>query len=342
MTSILPRVAVLTVTYGNRWQFLQQVVDAVMKDEHVRQLVVVDNGSFNENEIREGVKKYGERVHVIRNEKNTGSAGGFARGIEYVRTIECEYVLMLDDDNTPEEGSIGTFLEHMKAFQYKKVILVGNRVNIPGNEDVFYSNEKPRAHSKGTFFDVFSFKKIVHLFSLSTGQELHKKRHHSEPLSIVPNESFVYGGAFIPFEAVVRAPLPDKDLILYGDDIEYSWGIKRLGYESYVCYSPKIYDLDMSFGEGSQAVGVMSPDTQDFRTYYRVRNMIRISRRNTSQMPPVLFLNIVVWITGLIMLGAIRYGVSRDYIKKIVLVKRAFLAGYFPHMKAPHSAQLPH
>ena len=31
--------------------------------------------------------------------------------------------------------------------------------------------------------------------------------------------------------AVREAPLPDASLILYGDDIEYSWGIKKLGYE---------------------------------------------------------------------------------------------------------------
>jgi GT2 family glycosyltransferase len=342
MNSDSRSVAVLTVTYGNRWNFLRQVIDMVMKDKHVIQLVIVDNGSSNQHEIQEGVQEYGARVHIIRNEKNIGSAGGFAKGVEYMRSVECEYVLMLDDDNLPEEGAIGKYLEQIKNFQHRKVVLVGNRVNIPGNEDVFYSNEEPQTVPKGTFFEALSLKKLLHFFALFIGRELHKKRPRLAPQAHVANESFVYGGAFIPIDAIRQAPLPDKGLVLYGDDIEYSWGIKRLGYESYVCHSPKIYDLDMSFGEASQAVGVMAPDTRDFRTYYRIRNMILISRRNTPQLKLALFLNVGIWITGLLTLGAIRYGFTKSYFRKAALIFSASWAGYFPHTRVPVRAQLPH
>jgi GT2 family glycosyltransferase len=342
MHSELPRVAVLTVTYGARWEFLSRVLEAVMKDPHVMKMVIVDNGSKNKESIQAGAHPYGDKVIILRQEKNLGSAGGFAKGIEYVRNLDCEYVLMLDDDNLPEDGAIGRFLEQKKMFQNEKVILVGNRVNIPGNTDIFFGNEKGNVVPKGTFFEALSWKKIQHFLSLLTGRELHKKRAHVTPRSHIANESFVYGGAFLPIQAIRQAPIPDEKLVLYGDDIEYSWGIKRLGYESYICYSPKIYDIDMSFGEGSQAVGVMSPETRDFRAYYRIRNMILISRRNTTQSKFMLFLNSILWLAGLFALGAVRYGISRGYVKKVVLASRAFLAGYFPHMQVPDNARLPH
>lgn len=341
MMKLSPRITVLTVTYGHRWEFLSQVIESVMTDVHVTKMVVIDNGSLNKEEIKGSVQKYGERVVVIRNEKNLGSAGGFAQGIEFVRGLDCDYVFMLDDDNVPDNGAIGLFLSHISKFESGKVVLVGNRVNIPGNEDIFYSDEERETLPKGTFFEVVSFKKLCHFFSLFAGKELNKKRARTTPREFVANESFVYGGSFIPIDAVRRAPLPDKDLVLYGDDIEYSWGIKRLGYESYVCFSPKIYDMDMSFGEGSQAVGLFDPETPPFRVFYRLRNMVLISRRNTRQAKAVLFFNIVVWMKAISLIGLFRYGMNRNYFKKLAILYRALCAGYYPHSKIPEEAKLP-
>lgn len=341
MKHLPQRVAVLTVTYGERWEFLSQLVEAVMKDVNATKLVIVDNGSKNNQEITEGVNQYGDRVAILRLEKNLGSAGGFAKGIEYMRSVECDFVLMLDDDNVPEEGAIEKFLMQLRKIDNEKVVLVGNRVDIPGNESIFYSDKKRQTLPKETFFESISLEKLHHFFTLFMGKELGKERQRSIPHECVANESFVYGGAFIPIDAIRQAPLPDKNLVLYGDDIEYSWGVKRLGYESYVCYSPKIYDRDMSFGEGSQAVGLFDPKTPPFRVFYRLRNMVLISRRNTRQARAVLFFNIIVWMKAISLLGLFRYGMNKVYFKKLALLYKAVYAGYFPNFKIPKEAHLP-
>ncbi len=333
------KVGVVTVTYGKRWHFLSQVVEAVMADKHVGMLVIVDNGSENEEEIKNGVQHYGNKVIILRQEKNLGSAGGFVLGLERIREVDCDNVFILDDDTVPEENAIGKFLELRKRFESENIVLVGNRVNIPGNEDIFYTTDKTETTPKETFFEGISFKKIKHFAALFDGKK--KERSRALPVEYVPNESFVYGGAFIPIDAIRRAPLPDKNLVLYGDDIEYSWGIKRLGYESYVCYSPKIYDIEMSFGEGSQAVGLFDPATAPFKVYYRLRNMVLISRRNTQQSKLILFFNILLWVKALFILGLFRYGVSWNYCKKVALVYKAVHAGYFPHSPIPEEAKLP-
>ena len=69
------KVTAVTIMYGDRWKFLSQVLEAVMRDPYISTFVIVDNGSKNETEIKEGVKQYSERVVVLRQEKNLGSGG---------------------------------------------------------------------------------------------------------------------------------------------------------------------------------------------------------------------------------------------------------------------------
>lgn len=333
-------VVVLTVTYGRRWKYLSHVVESVMNDKHVRKLIIVDNGSLDHEHIENGTKKYGDRVEIIHLERNMGSAGGFAAGIERARKEECDYVFMLDDDNVPEDGAIGMFLHRLEDMANEKIVLVGNRVDIPGNDTFFYGNRKPAKKVAGTFFNIFSYAKLFNFFSLLFREDSFQRKE-GEMKDMVENESFVYGGSFIPIAAIREAPLPDKDLVLYGDDLEYSWGIKKLGYASYACLSPKIHDIDMSFGEGSQVTGLFDPKAPAFKTFYRIRNMVLISRRNTSQSRPALFVNIAVWIVGLTILGIARYGIGKYIFFKLKVIFLAVYYGYFPSFVVPKFASLP-
>ncbi len=335
-----PRIVVLTVTYGARWKYLSQMLDVIDNDEYVSKIIIVDNGSTNKEDIRSGVAHYTKDIIILDQEKNFGSAGGYAAGIAYVKQLDCDYVFILDDDNVPEEGSVGVFLQRLREFD-RDVVLVGNRVNIPHNEDVFFSTLKPSTVPKGTFFETISLNKVRTFFTLLGIKKVAVERKQ-EPLDVVPNESFVYGGSFIPIDAIRRAPLPDADLVLYGDDIEYSWGIKRLGYESFICRSPKIFDIEMSFGEASQVVGLFSEHTQPFKVYYRIRNMVLISRRNTSQHALVLACNIAIWIMSLTVLGCIRYGLNRHTLRTCVYILHAARDGYMPKRNSPPAwAKLP-
>jgi len=110
----MTKVIVLTVTYGNRWKFLSQVADAVMRDSHVYKLVIVDNASENYKEIKHFADNHTDRVEIIHKGSNTGSAGGFATGLEYIKNLNCDYVLLLDDDNVPEDNFSQKFIKNKK------------------------------------------------------------------------------------------------------------------------------------------------------------------------------------------------------------------------------------
>ena len=335
-----PQVIVLTVTYGKRWNFLLQVITATMKDPHVTKLIIVDNGSKNKEEIVQGTKEYGERIVVLRQERNLGSAGGFALGLAYVRTLEGDFVFLLDDDNVPEDGAISTFLDLYKLFPDEKVVLSGNRLNIPGSQEYFYHSPIRNVIANGTFFDILSFSKLkafLRIF-LSSGK---KNATRGIFIPIVPNEGFIYGGLFMPISAVRTAPLPDASLVLYGDDIEYSWGVIKAGYTSYLCANPKIYDIDLTFGEGSHIFGIFDPETQAFKVYYRIRNMVRISIRNTQQQKWILLLNIFIWICASCILGFSKYGATQTFFSRVKLIVIAVYGGYIYRANIPEEAKLP-
>lgn len=332
MTTLYPRVTAVTIMYGDRWKFLSQVVISVMRDPYVTKLVIVDNGSKNKEEIENGVKEYGDRVIVLRQEKNLGSAGGFAVALDYARSIDCDYVFILDDDSVPEERAIMSFMEILRLFPDRKVVLSGSRDNVLDSKEYFYKPSIPDDKPHGTFFEVFSIKKFIHFIKLLN--PIKNKTKHGPFIPIIPTEGFVYGGAFIPIEAVREAPLPDASLFLYGDDIEYSWNIKELGYESYLCSKPRLYDIDLTFGtNGSHIFGQFEPNTLPFKVYYRIRNMVRLSIKYSKQPSLVLFLNIFFWMLGLFILGLFKFGLTVTYFKRVKLMILAVYTGYFPKSK---------
>lgn len=330
MTILYPRVAAVTIMYGDRWKFLSEVVKATMRDPHIVHMVIVDNGVTYPDQIKEGVAIYGDKVTVLETGRNLGSAGGFAVGLEHARGLEADYIFVLDDDSVPEEGFVQSFMDILKLFPDKKVVLSGSRYDVLDNKEYFYMPSIPNDAPRGTFFEVFSWKKVVHFLNLLFRV---KKKHRRGPfIPVIPTEGFIYGGLFLPIEAVRTAPLPDRSLFLYGDDVEYSWNIKKLGYASYLCTVPRIHDIDLTFGESdSHIFGQFDPQTAPFKVYYRLRNMVRLSRKHSKQGKVVLFLNVAIWVFGLFVLGLIKRGPTPGYFKRIALMSQAVYAGYFPH-----------
>jgi GT2 family glycosyltransferase len=321
------RVTVVTVVYGKRWNLLQQVTNAVLKDPKVAILVIVDNGCADSAAMDAYAAPYGERIVILRQTKNIGYSGAISKGLAYARDTVCDFVFVLDDDSVPEDGAIDYFLENLKFFpDRKKVVLAANRVNVPGNEKIFNKPIQLQSMPKGTLFDVFKFSKLVHLVRLMMRVP---DPANGQFTPIVPMEAFVTGGSFIPIEAIREAPLPDGSLFIYGEDLEYSWRIRRLGYSCYVCARPKITDIDLTFSsEGNHIFGLFDPAFPSYKVYFRLRNAVIISRRNTTQSKLVLFLNIFVWMSGLILIGFVTAGFKPGYLGKVRIIVRAAWDGY--------------
>ncbi|WP_449598724.1 glycosyltransferase [Niallia sp. Marseille-Q9988] len=114
-------VIVVTVTYGNRINLLDEVISVLRSDNYINEIIVINNGSSTD------LKKYFEtnsKVRVVDLLNNTGSANGFNVGIEMARAnSNCEYIWLLDDDNKPENNALELLISYYNDFKekYKKM-----------------------------------------------------------------------------------------------------------------------------------------------------------------------------------------------------------------------------
>jgi hypothetical protein len=130
---------------------------------------------------------------------------------------------------------------------------------------------------------------------------------------------------------------------MYGEDLKYAWGVRSLGYESYLCYRPMIEDIDMTFEQvkGSHIYGLFQEKTPDYKVYLRVRNSVIISREHTYQNKITLFINIVAWHTGLLLIGVMKTKLNKIYFHRVKIILLAIKNGYKRNTEIPDSIQTP-
>lgn len=127
-----PKVAVMTLN----WNGLKDTVECLESLKKIMypnyEVVVVDNGSEGNDADALG-GRFGDYIHMIRNDRNYGGCGGYNIGMRYVLgNSDAEYLLMLDNDAVvaPE------FLDEMV-----RVIDADSRIGIV--TAVIYSYDKP-------------------------------------------------------------------------------------------------------------------------------------------------------------------------------------------------------
>lgn len=333
------RVVAVTVVFGPRWSLLRQVAESCLKDPQVTTFVIVDNGCQDPVLMDEFADKYSGRVVVLRQEKNIGHPGAVNKGIVYARELDCDFIFILDDDSVPEEGAVDHFMNNLQFFQNQKVILVGNRVDVPGNKDIFTARPLQDQKPRGTLFEVFSIRKFINACKLVLGIQ---PRTDNPYLPIVPTEAFVTGGTFLPVEVARAVEPPDASMFLYGADLDYAWRIRKLGYQSYACARPIIRDIDITFPTyGYHIFGLFDPKTPAYKVYDRMMNAVKISKRHTDQSLPILALNVIVWYIGLCIIGLIKWGPNRTYLGRAWLVAQALYTGFVPSTPVPKSVVTP-
>ena len=98
MTLANPRVCAITVTYGQRWHLVSQVLLELLKHhESIDHIVVVDNGSLEPIAQRVEESGWNSKISVVRLPENVGSAGGFAAGIERAMQSNADMFWLLDE-----------------------------------------------------------------------------------------------------------------------------------------------------------------------------------------------------------------------------------------------------
>ena len=127
-----PKVAIMTLN----WNGLKDTIECLESLKKITyanyEVVVIDNGSEgNDAQVLED--RFGDYIHLIKNDRNYGGSGGYNIAMQYVLdNLDADYLLMLDNDTivAPE------FLDEMV-----KVITRDSKIGVA--TAVVYSYDKP-------------------------------------------------------------------------------------------------------------------------------------------------------------------------------------------------------
>jgi GT2 family glycosyltransferase len=306
--------SVLTVTYGQRWNYLSQMIEEAFK-QGAERVLVVDNGC--PEPISSSIPpNWKDTVHVIRLEQNGGSATGFAAGFRAARDLDSDYLLVLDDDNVPSTNAISllttTYIELARTCPPEDLILAGNRVS---RRSLSTYLDTQRSLGSGDSFLGFRIQDIPRKLV----NRARKKTSATEPNKPFKALSAPYGGLFLSLAALRKHGIPDERLILYADDVEYTLRMGCNGGKVFMVPQAEIIDLEESWnssaGRGSALAGWLEGNS-DERAYYGARNHAYVEYRFARSKPLLRNLNKLAYLSFLLLL-ALRSGKVGRY--KLIL-----------------------
>ncbi|MGC8622182.1 MAG: glycosyltransferase [Caldisphaera sp.] len=273
-------VYVIIVTYGKRFNLLEQVVEATLSQE-VYKVIIVDNASCLESKkkLKLYETNHSNKVKVIYLDENTGSAGGYKKGLEeVVNDPKCDFIWLLDDDNKPVEFALQNLLKFWSKIELidkeSKISLSSNRFCLDENCVLLMLNENVTLGRPNSFlgFDIMtSFKEIIKILM---GKRLQKlvKNYISKKLrkDFVELSCASYGGLFFHKKLLQIIGFPDERFYLYFDDLEWTYRINEHGGKIYLIMNSKIIDIDKTIKQK----GFLNLPKDPLRLYYTARNEI--------------------------------------------------------------------
>lgn len=271
------RVCVITVTYGDRQHFLNQVIDRVLSLTQVVKVVVINNASAH------SIDATSDRVITLNNAENEGSAGGYHQGIKYAyEQVDCEFIWLLDDDNLPEKNALNGLL-----IQWNKITSDNNK------KAMFCLRDDRKSHiniARGA--DPMQYYLVPNNFLGFSLLRIFKNQWRKITAKITVNDKYKervampyvpYGGLLMHKQLVAEIGFPNANMFLYVDDSEYSYRITEHGGTIWMIPACKIIDIDKSQGINYKKQPFHSQllDEWGFRTYYHVRNRLYFYSRVT-------------------------------------------------------------
>ena len=299
MAKITYNICVLIVTYGNRWQFLEQVLKRVVTLENVTDIVVIDNASVysvaeNCNNLQD------PRIKVITNAENLGSAGGYKAGLKYFHSqTQAGFVWLLDDDNQPATDALQKLTEIWPSTtgDDDQKALFSLRPDRKQHLMIARGANANRFFAAENSFMGFNLLRIpVNQFGKLRDRLVKPKGFNNKAL--MPYAP--YGGMFFHRKLIDLIGYPEEKFFVYADDSEYTYRITENGGRIWLVPASQIKDVDTSYGIAYARHFWRSVylDLWSFRTYYQVRNSVYFYDRVNVSNRMVYCLNKWLFLSG--------------------------------------------
>ena len=273
-------ICAVIVTYGERFMLLKTVVTRLC-EEDVSSIVIVSNGQTS-TQIKSLYDGFSDkRIHILINNENEGSAGGYHAGINYyLKEKKEDFLLLLDDDNLISAGGIKEVIYKYNSCEDSKLVFCAHRSDRNNQKNAF-SNRKNIIYGRNSFlgYDLFSL--------------FYKSQANSRDYifaDVVP-----YGGMVFKRKVVVEVGLPDKEYYLYSDDFEYSLRARKFNYIFAILKDVVIEDIDASWHVNKSGSQIINPEADKMRVYYTVRNGV-ITDLRYNNIGVLYFFNFVFFI----------------------------------------------
>jgi GT2 family glycosyltransferase len=267
------------VTYGDRANLCNRVVEAALA-AGARDAVVVDNASEPgaARELQAFADRH-ENVRFVAVGFNSGSAGGFARGLEAALTDGAADALwLLDDDNEPAADALEVLLAAQAASPEAPL-----RTAVLAYRERSYQRAVVEGRPVEAVFPARS--SFLNMNVLDLPDRLRKRLPRRARAVAVPPPTIElpyapYGGLLVPASLVREAGLPDERFWVYEDDADFTARLREAGARLLLVPAARIDELDTSWydtGEGGPIARYLDAGDPD-RLYYAVRNRIYFER----------------------------------------------------------------
>ncbi len=307
------QICVVTVTYGDRFHLLKEIVDACFK-EGVNKIIIIDNNSAenSKKQLRELEKKEINRLKVIYLSENKGSAGGYKRGlIEAYKCEDCEYIYLLDDDNKPVQGAIDKLIEFWQRIKLpeeekrKKVALLSYREDKEICKLIKLGKDYRDWIKRSDYFLGFHMldiphklaTKLIKIFNINTNKSGDCFRNEL----LMPYAP--YGGLFFHKSLLDEIGYPNEIFFTYADDHEFTYRIVLRGGKIFLVPDSIVVDIDKSWNQDVLGLRNLIPSllrgNNNYRVYLTVRNRIFFERMYFRKNKIFLFFNKVLYLTYL-------------------------------------------
>ncbi|MGM2631953.1 glycosyltransferase family 2 protein [Bacillus cereus group sp. Bce040] len=272
-------ITVITVTYGDRWDYLEKNLLSLEGIDLIENVIVVNNGA-NYN-LDKKLNRFKKCLLVDLN-RNSGSAVGFSHGVKKFLEIkresdslqdEKDWVLFLDDDNYIKEIEINA-LRELLSNSYKEgkgEAFFCNRLS----RSKHYSNYQPIKYNGFLSFNCFKSKPVSNISTL---------------------ELLPYSGLLLTKEMINTIGLPNEAFYLYCDDYDYSFRLVKNHIVTRMIDTCVIDDVEVSWNQENENFAVSVVTGNPLKVYYSVRNRVNLEKNNMISNYFAYFSNAILFI----------------------------------------------
>jgi len=286
------KVAIIILNY-NCWQDSIETIESVLKNDYSNfEIIVIDNYSSDDsweklshwyNKQKNKALSATSKILLMKNEVNSGFAGGNNLGIKIALERGADYILILNPDVEVKPNFLTELMNWALKNKSKKIGFLGPRIFYYHNRNLIYSNggkinwslTKGELIDNGKDFQKLKTQNSKLKTLVKRFPDAYLKTQNVGNIEDVKDEPFktdyVSGTALLVSKEVLKdIGLMDESFFLYYEDTEWALRASKKGYQHFIVPTSIIYHKE------SVSTGKFSYNY----IYYHTRNALMMAKKH--------------------------------------------------------------